>query len=431
MLSLFRALIPPRSPLRLGYHKLSAMAAAFFYRFPGNELKIIGVTGTSGKSTTVELIHYLMQSGGKKCGALSTINFHLGDEVLPNVSLRTTLRPWKTQQMLRKMVKMGLEYCVLEVSSHALDQHRLWGVSVDTAVLVNIRDNEHLDYHGNLAEYIRAKTLLFRGLNLSYRKPRVPKVSILNQDDEHCHIFESIPSDRVVKYSTHKPADVRAKNIRLSESESKFTLEMPNHSVDVALPLLGKHNIENLLAAVGVATSFGVGVDKIAESLTHFPGISGRLEVVSRGLPYSVVVDFSYKPSALQAVLSTLKTFVKGRIIVVWGGAGERSPSNWKASVEVLHKLADEIILTTDDPLSDDPKEIALVIRSALPRQEGEGFFEIEDRYEAIRYAILTAEKGDLVLVAGRGHEQTQTIGKKTIPFDDREVCREILGAVL
>lgn len=427
MIPFLRKIIPERSALRLLYHKISAILAALAYRFPSHRLKIIAVTGTSGKSTTVELVHYLLQHSGKKAGALSTINFHFGKQVEPNTTLRTSLRPWTTQRLLRRMVREGLEYCVLEVSSHAIDQNRLWGVSVDMALLTNVRDQEHLDYHGTFAEYLRVKLQLFKSLNLHFRKSGTPKSAILNADDPHFEIFDTVAVDRKWTYSREKNADVRASDITLMAQKTAFTLHIPNHKLHLSVPLIGRHNLENLLAAMAVALFFRCSVERVKKSLVTFEGVPGRLEVVTQKEPFSVVVDFSYKPSALEAVLKTLRDIVKKRIIVVWGGAGGRSRKNRQASAEILHQGADEIVLTTDDPLAEDPKAIAAEIRKKIPRKEGDRFFEIEDRYEAIRYAIFIADPGDLVLIAGRGHETVQTIGDQIIPFDDRVVAREIL----
>ncbi len=427
MLNMFRKIIPERSSVRLFYHKVSAVLAAVFYRFPATRLKIIAVTGTSGKSTTTELIHYLIQSSGRKCGSISTVNYHFEEKVVPNPTFRTTLRCWTMQKLLRKMVSLGIEYCVIEVSSHAIDQNRIWGIDVDIAVVTNVSNNEHLDYHKTYDDYVKTKTKLFRRLNLTLRKSGVPKVSIVNIDDPNYEIFQNIPADRKWAFSTKKPADIRAENIRLSNQKTEFTLHVPNFSSEISVPLLGRYNVENILAATAVAISFGVEVVSVKQSLDSFPGVPGRLELVNTGQKFPVIVDFSYKPSALEAVLKFLKETTEGKIIVVFGGAYGRAKENLTECGKILDKMADSIVLTTDDPNNDDPIRLASDIRNSINRSETEGFFEIEDRYEAIRYAIYTAEDGDVVLVAGRGHEQTQNIGNLSIPFDDRLVCREIL----
>lgn len=427
MLNSLRKIIPERSPLRIFYHKLEAMVAAFYFRFPANRLKIIAVTGTSGKSTTVNLIHHLIQNSGKECGAISTLNFFIGQEELPNESLRTTLRPWQTHKLLRKMVQKKCEFCVLEVSSHAIDQHRIWGISIDTALLTNVYDNEHLDYHLNFAEYVQTKTRIFRNLNNSYRKPNVHKISILNRDDENFEIFNDFPADRKWTFGIKRQADVMAQNVELGVHYSDFEIKLPNHHLKIKTPIIGRHNVENLIAAISAVSANGVSVESTETLLKNFPGIPGRLEPINEGQLFSVIVDFSYKPSALEAVMKTLKTMTKGRLIVIFGGTGSRTERNLIECGKLLDKYADEIVLTTDDPNDDDPKVLASRVKKGINRKEGENFFEIEDRYEAIRYGVFVAEKEDCVLIAGRGHEKTQCIGSQRIPFDDREVAREIL----
>lgn len=327
------------------------------------------------------------------------------------------------------MVRAGCEFAVVEVSSHALDQNRFWGVHFDTAVLTNIYDLEHQDYHGSFAEYVRAKARLFRMLNTTYRKPGIPKVSILNRDDENYDVFSEFPADKRWSYSLKKPSEVKAENLKLTAQGTEFLVRLPNHNLQIKTPIVGRHNIENLQAAVAAVAANGVTVEKIEELLLNFPGIPGRLEPVNEGQDFSVVVDFSYKPSGLKAVLKTLQEIVPGKVICVWGGLGGRNLDQeyYGEAVKVIEQYADEFVLTTDDPLDDNPKEIARIIKNAMDRSEGEHFYEIEDRYEAIRYGVYTADTGDCVLIAGRGHEQVQTIGEKQIPFDDRVVAREVL----
>lgn len=427
MLNFLRKLLPERSGIRLAYHKMSAILAALLYRFPSRNMHVIGVTGTSGKSTTVELIHFLLQHTGHNCGALGTIQFHIGDKTIPNLSLRTTLNPWATQKMLRRMLKAKCDTVVLEVSSHAIDQNRLWGVNFDTAVMTNVFDGEHLDYHETFSDYLRTKLRLFRQLNNSHRKPGISKQTILNADDENISQFSDVVVDKSWTFAMRNKADVRPENVKYFADHTEFELRTPNFTAEMNVATVGRHNLENLLAAIAVAQSMGVAMSDVQIALKKFQSIPGRLEAVHAGQDFAAIVDFSYKPSALRAVLAALRPITKGRIITVWGGAGGRAPSNWGEAAQAITELADEFVLTTDDPYKEDPKEIARHAKKYVSREEGDRFFEIEDRYEAIRYALFTAEAGDTVLIAGRGHEQTQTIGKQVIPFDDREVVREIL----
>lgn len=430
MLHFLRTLIPERSPLRLLYHKVMAVVATIYYRFPSRQLKVIGVTGTSGKSTTVELIQHLLQQGGKKTASLSTIQFKFGNEVQPNVTLRTTLKPAFLQKQLRALVKQGYEYVVIEVSSHAIDQNRIWGIDFDIAVVTNIFDNEHLDYHPDFEHYLATKVRLVELLNQSYRKPSTPKISIINKDNEHAEAFLEKTADKVWTFGHKTSADVRAEHVELSAKGIKFSLRLPNKILEVEAPMVGLYNAENLLAAIAVAVGIGVAPHQITDALKTIPQIPGRLEMLQLDLSKAtVIVDFSYKPSALKAVLEALRAVTKhGKIKVVWGGAGGRAPENWVESTKVIQDLADEFILTTDDPNQVDPKYIAQTIKKAIKSIEGQNFYEIEDRYEAIRYALYTAEPSDTVLIAGRGHEQIQCIGVRRIPFDDRVVVREILA---
>lgn len=431
MLNILRKIIPPRSPFRLLYHKISAVFAAMWHFFPGHNLKVIAVTGTSGKSTTVELIWHILNASGHKTGSLSSIHFHIGNKTFDNESLRTSLRPWKTQKWLKKMVKAKCEYAVIEISSHAIDQHRHWGIGIDTAVLTNIYENEHLDYHKTFNHYLKTKLALFKNLNLEYRKPNISKVSVLNGDSKYYEIFKDIGCDHILEYSYKNRSGFRAEDINLTNKKIEFTLQIPNNTTRIEVPLIGLHNLENSLAAITTAFGQQLNLESITQTLKNFPGVPARLERIDEGQNFSVLLDYTYKPSALKSVLKTLKEVSKGRLLVVWGGAGGRSKENWIESSKQLQLFADEIILTTDDPYDVDPKYITQVIQKNILREEGDGFFNIPDRYEAIRYALLTAEKNDTVLIAGRGHEKIQTIGKTKIPFEDKSVCKEILNLVL
>lgn len=430
MMNFLRQLIPERSKFRLMYHKISAVLAAIMYRFPSEKLQVIGVTGTSGKSTTVEMIHFLLQNTGHECGAIGTIQFHIGSKVIPNTTLRTTLSPWKTQKMLRQMVRSNCDSVVLEVSSHALDQNRVWGVNFDTAVLTNIFDGEHLDYHETFTDYLRTKMRLFQNLNTSKRKPGIPKQMVLNNDDENISLFADEVADRTWTFALKESADIRPEKIKFFSDHTEFFLRAPNFESEMSARIVGRHNLENLMTALAVAKATNVSLDDAKRAVSKFISIPGRLESIDVGQKFSAIVDFSYKPSALRAVLSALRPITSGRIITVWGGAGGRTASNWGEAAQIIAELADEFVLTTDDPYKDNPKKIAQHARQYVGREEGDRFFEIEDRYEAIRYALYTAQKGDTVLVAGRGHEQAQTIGKQVIPFDDRVIVREILEGV-
>ncbi len=334
MIKFLRKLIPERSKLRLMYHKTSAIVAVFLYRFPSNKLRVIGVTGTSGKSTTVELIHFLLQNTGHTCGAIGTIQFHIGDKILPNTTLRTTLSPWKTQKMLRQMLHAKCDTVVLEVSSHAIDQERIWGINFDTVVMTNVFNGEHLDYHETFADYLRTKLRLFKSLNHSKRKPGIPKQMVLNNDDENIERFADEVADRTWTFALQENADVRPANMKFLADHTEFVLRAPNFESEISAQIVGRHNLENLVAAIAVLQATNVAMNDVKRALKKFTSIPGRLESIDMGQDFAAIVDFSYKPSALKAVLSALRPITSGRIITVWGGPGGRAPSNW----ERLHK---------------------------------------------------------------------------------------------
>jgi UDP-N-acetylmuramoyl-L-alanyl-D-glutamate--2,6-diaminopimelate ligase len=277
---------------------------------------------------------------------------------------------------------------------------------------------------------MRTKLLLFQHLNTSKRKPGIPKQMVLNNDDENVSLFADEVADRTWTFSLQENADVRPEKIQFFADHTEFFLRAPNFESDMSVRVVGRHNLENLMTAIAVAKATNIALDDVKRALSKFVSIPGRLESIDMGQDFAAIVDFSYKPSALRAVLSSLRPLTSGRIITVWGGAGGRAASNWGEAAQTIAELADEFILTTDDPYKDDPKKIAKHARQYVGREEGDRFFEIEDRYEAIRYALYTAQKGDTVLIAGRGHEQTQTIGKQVIPFDDRVIAREILEGI-
>jgi UDP-N-acetylmuramoyl-L-alanyl-D-glutamate--2,6-diaminopimelate ligase len=294
----------------------------------------------------------------------------------------------------------------------------MWGVPLEVAVLTNIGSGEHMDYHGTFADYVRTKALMFPGAPFS----------VLPRDDEYYDFFKKYVSGMTADFSRHdSKALISCSDIHLASGKTDFHLCVKNTEMPVTVSLTGEHNVENILAAVTAVQKFDIPLESCVQILSRFQGLPGRLESIQEGQKFTVLVDHTYKPPALRAVLETLKKMTKGKLIVVWGGTGHRLPQFWSDSGAALHKFADEIVLTTDDPYDDDPRKIASHVKKEILRKEGEHFFEITDRYEAIRYALLTAESEDTVLIAGRGCEQTQTIGKFVIPFDDREVCREIL----
>lgn len=423
----FRNLLPHQHPLRLLYHKLIAIAAAVFYRFPANQMLVIAVTGTKGKTSTSNMIHRIFTEAGRKTGLLTTINFKVGEDEERNTTNHTTIGPFQLQKKIRDMANARCEVLVIEVTSHAIIQSRLWGINVDTAVFTNL-SQDHLDYHGTMEAYRNAKGKLFEQLNSSVHKPGVSKISIVNQDDPEHEYFNRFPCDQLFEFGIVK-GSYSARNLQLDAEGTGFLLRIPNGEIDVRLPLPGKMNVYNALAAATVATAHKINLHTIKTALESMPPLPGRLEVIEEGQPFTVVVDFAHTEESLKQILEMLRSLTRGKLVVVFGATGERDTGKRPKMGAVVHAYADQIILSNDDPYGEDPLEIARMVREGIPRKEGQAFWQVLDRKEAIRLALsMVQTKEDTVVIAGKGAEAYQLIGRERIPHDDRQVVREFLA---
>lgn len=427
MLSFLRKKISDTNPLRLLYHQIKAALAVLIYRFPSRHLNVIGVTGTNGKTTTVNLITIVLEEAGYKVGMASTINFQIGTHKWVNTSKQTTMSPFTLQKMLRQMVKENCTHLVLEVSSHALTQSRVMGINFDTALFTNITE-DHLEYHGSFQLYLQAKGSLFRKLNQSRRKPNIPKVSILNSDDPQFGYFDQFIVDRKYTYSI-KTGTCYASGIQLHASGSSFILHIPNDSIKVNLNLSGVFNIHNALAAATVALTNNINLKTVKMALEKAHAVPGRLEVIEHGQPFSVIVDYAHAPDSLEKLLELYKKLTVGKLYVVFGATGGgRDKAKRPKMGEIAENFADYIILTNDDPYEEDEWQIIEQIAEGVKREEGNGLWKIPHRYEAIRLALTLATGGDTVIIAGKGCEEVQIIGTQRIPWDDRNAVKEILS---
>ena len=427
MLNYLRKIIPERHPLRLFYHKIMGFLAAFFYGYPAKKMIVVGVTGTNGKTTTVNMITSILNTAGYKTGMTSTINFQILDKKWVNATKQTTLSPFQLQKLLKSMVKVGCTHAVVEVTSHALDQSRVYGVDFDVAVITNVTA-DHVEYHGDFNGYLNAKGELFRKVSKGRRKSNVKKVAVLNADDRYYEFFNQFPADRKISYG-FKNATVRATDINKSASGSKFFLRMPNNSSEAKINLPGDFNIYNSLAAAAACLALDVPTDKIVEGLAAKKGIKGRFEHVDCGQRFSVVVDYAHGPDSLESLLSLYRDLTPGKLFAVFGATGGgRDKLKRPQMGEVAHKYADYIILTDDDPYEEDEWFILDQISQGIPRKEGESFWQITDRKEAIRLALTMAEEGDTVVVAGKGAEEIMKVRGKTIPWNDRKVIEGLLN---
>ena len=407
---------------------LAGLAAAF-YGHPGRRLRVVGVTGTDGKTTVVHLVSHLLEMAGHRCGLLSTVRCKVGDRIWANESRFTTPEAPEVQAMLAEMVEAGCDYAVLESSSHGLALHRLDGCEYEVAVMTNVTA-DHLDFHRSREEYLAAKGRLFVMLDESVKKTGVEKVAVLNADDPASDYFRSLTSARAIAYGIERPAEVRATEIRALDWGSRFRLVTPAGEEEVTIGLPGEFNVHNALAAAAVALSQGMFLEDVVRGLESFSGVPGRLERIDVGQPFTVVVDFAHAPEALRQMLEFLRAHCGGRLIAVFGCIGERERPRRAGMGKVTGLLADFSILTNDNPVGEDPEAIIAEIAQGLRetgRHEGHHFVAIPDRREAMAHAFAMAVEGDTVLLAGKGHEQSITIGETMIPWDDRRVARELL----
>ena len=427
LIKYLKSRISSDNPLRLAYHQIVAVAAALYYRFPSRYLNVIGVTGTKGKTTTVNLIAAILSEAGFKVGMTSTINFRVNNLQWSNPAKITTLGPFFLQKILRQMVHEGCTHAILEVSSHSIHQNRVWGINFDTAVLTNVGE-DHLEYHGGFQNYLRIKGLLFAHLNRSQRKPRVPKASVLNVDDPNFLYFDEFLADRKYTYGM-SGGTCRASDIVLNANGAVFDLNVPNQSLRISLKLPGQFNVYNAVAASAVALANGINLNVIKTALEKASVIPGRLEVIDCGQKYTIIVDYAHTHDSLEKLLALYRKLTKNKLFVVFGATGGgRDKSKRPKMGAVADKYADYIIVTDDDPYEEDEWKIIEEVASGIKREEGKNFWKIPHRNEAIKLALDLAKAGDVVVIAGKGCEEIQIIGDKKIPWDDRKVVRNLLS---
>lgn len=420
----FPAAVVPNSRAAL------AKISAAFWDFPGRRLVVIGVTGTDGKTTTSALIRSILEAAGHGTGMVSTVSAAIGDESFDTGLHVTTPDAVTLQRHLAAMVEVGTDYAVVEATSHGLAQHRVTACEFDVAVVTNIT-HEHLDYHGSYEAYLEAKAELFRTLSTSFRKAGVDKVAVLNRDDGSFAHLIRIPADCHLSYGLHESAHIRAHGIESSSRGLKLQVVSSEASFPVQSPLLGDFNVHNILAAVAVGLSQGVDPQAIAQGVAAMDGIPGRMERIDLGQNFTAIVDFAHTPNALERALTAVRPLTSGQVAVVFGCAGLRDRAKRPLMGEIAGRLADRIVITAEDPRTEDlgqiMEEIAVGCRGA-GRREGEDFFRIGDRAEAIAFAIDTARRDDLVMVTGKGHERSMCFGETELPWSDVQAVRDALA---
>ncbi|MDP8921544.1 MAG: UDP-N-acetylmuramoyl-L-alanyl-D-glutamate--2,6-diaminopimelate ligase [Chloroflexota bacterium] len=405
-----------------------ADAAAAFHGHPSRRLRVVGVTGTDGKTTTTRLLAQILERAGRRVGWLTTVDVNVAGRIRPNDLHHTTPEADRVQAVLAEMVATGVEVAVLETSSHALSLDRVRGCAFDVAVFTNLSP-EHLNFHGTLDEYRLAKARLFEMLGEPSHKPW-PHVGVVNADDPSSEIMRERCPAPVRSYGIDRPADVVARDVLLDAHGAAFRLVAPHGEVRVATSLLGRFNVANWLAAATAAFELGATPEHLVAAAAELPPVNGRMERVDRGQPYLVVVDFSHTPQALENALRTLRPHTDGRLMVVFGHAGERDPANRPAMGRVAAELSDFFVISMDDPLHEDPLEIAEQIAGgarALGKLVGRDFVVDVDRAAAIRTLLHRARPGDTVLLAGKGHERRMLVGDERLPWNDREEAERAL----
>ncbi len=401
-----------------------AMLADRFYGSPTRELKLIGVTGTNGKTTTTHLIDKILRDQSKETGLIGTIHMRIG-EVTEEVK-NTTPDALDLQKSFRRMRDVNTEYAIIEVSSHALEMGRVRGCNVHTAVFTNLTQ-DHLDYHKTMENYRYAKSLLFSQLGNSYDPDRL-KTAVLNADDEASELFATVTPARVITYGIDRAADVHATDIEITSKGTSFTVQTFAGSVKMDLKLMGKFNVYNALAATAVGLAEGVSLEAIKDSLEAVAGVNGRFESVDAGQPFAVLVDYSHTPDSLENALITVKEFAKQRIFCIVGCGGDRDRTKRPIMAQIATKYADRTVLTSDNPRSEEPQAIIDDMLAGLSEVAQDRYTAVADRREAIHYAVSQAKPGDVILIAGKGHETYQIIKDQVLPFDDREVAREAIA---
>ena len=411
--------IVPKSLKNYLWHFPKAVLANIIYGFPARKIKVIGVAGTKGKTTTTYLISQLLESYGKKTAILSTAIIKIGDEEKLNDLKMTSPSSFYIQKFLRKAINRGCDYLVLETSSHALKQFRTWGIKFEGVVITNLIP-DHLEYHKTKEDYILTHKKM-----ISYNT----KILVLNNDDEYSDDFKKLDVSKIL-IGEKTTSDFKIENYSLSENGSNVVFSYEKQQYNCFLPLIGKFNIYNFLSAVGCLKGLGFEISDISEKSSKLRPAPGRVEIVFNG-DFKVIVDYAHSPESFESFFKAIKPFAKGKLITVTGACGERDRNKRPKMGELLAFYSDLVVITNDDPYGEDPGQIAQDLISGLIKsnkfQESKNFWKILDRREGIKKGIDLAEKNDVVAILGKGPEQWQVFKNYKIPWDDRKIAKEII----
>jgi len=393
------------------------LLAATVYDHPSQQLELVGVTGTNGKTTITYLIEKIGTKHGKKVGLIGTLGARIAGREIPGE--RTTPEAIAVQTLLGDMVAEGVTLAVMEVSSHAMDLGRVLGCEFDAGIFTNLTQ-DHLDYHKTMEDYLDAKSRLFSSLV----GKKQPKISILNGDDSSFNKLSQVSTAPVVSYGIHNEVDYRAENVEVTSDGVHFDVRFREGIQEIQFSTPGVFSVYNSLAAFAWGVERGYTPGSVAEALAEIPGVPGRFESIRLGQPFQVIVDYAHTPDGLENVVRTARDFTKGRLITVFGCGGDRDKGKRPIMGEAAALLSDFLIVTSDNPRTEDPEQI---IKEVLSGISGVDHVALRDRREAIWSACRMAKPGDTILIAGKGHETYQIFGTEVHPFDDREVAREAL----
>lgn len=407
--------------LEEAYRRLRVEAVSLRYGSPASQLRVIAVTGTNGKTTTVNYINEILKEAGLKTAMFSTALIEVAGQRQLNDLNVTVASTARMQQFFRDAKRAHVDYVVLEVTSHSLDQHKLATVPIDVAVMTNLTQ-DHLDYHGTMEAYAAAKGKLF---------DNEPRYIVLNHDDEWFNYFNEFKaSSQKITYGTSDDAEAKIDYVKLYKKGSEATVVFDHQTkLDLATALPGKYNVYNMTAAASVAYLLGIKLVDIVEGIANLEGVPGRFERIEAGQDYDVIVDYAHTPDALTQLLDASKAITKNRTLLVFGATGDRDKGKRPIMGEIAAHKADRIFLTDEESYNEDPDAIREQVREGIERAGGDAkTTEIADRREAIKKALSVAKKGDTVLITGMGHEQFRIVNGQRLPWNDGDVVREILA---
>lgn len=405
------------------YRRGRVRLVALKYGNPASSLKVIAVTGTNGKTTTINYINEILKEAGHKTAMFSTALIEIGGNTQLNDLNATVGTTERMQEFFRDAKKAEVDYVVLEITSHALQQHKLDGVPIEVAVMTNLTQ-DHLDYHHTMDEYAAAKAKLFA---------RDPRFIVLNRDDAWYEYYDKFPAGELkMTYGQHEEAEAKIDYVKLYKKGSEATVVIDHQTkLELATALPGTFNVYNMTAAASVAYLLGIKLEDIVEGIANLEGVPGRFERVVEGLGYDVIVDYAHTPDALEQLLQATKEITKNRVILVFGATGDRDKSKRPIMGEIAARLADRIILTDEESYNEDPQVIRDQVRDGIETAGATAkLTELADRRDAIEKALSIAKTGDTILITGMGHEQFRIVNGEKLPWNDAAVVRELLEKV-